>query len=377
MKTTDNLLKVPGVVYSRAGAATAWRADGTLATFAANVPRITDLGLTIEGQRTNQMLYWDPTFAQIATKGGDVTNTTEPNNAPIAGRKWIRVAGYSGAPVFAYAGCNSIPASTPFTFTCFIETPDGTSPVYGVAGNEVGTDFRLGLVQGGAPLTPEWAFTRRSGNVWEFRLTGVTPSSAPSVFCGPLRGNANQNTRPLKFSGFQLELASKASTPIITTGAAATVGADNLYLGGLANTLQDPFSVIIDTAAVAIQSGLGPAYFSVSSGSTNNRITAYRSSSGAASVTVRSESNQVGGASMPSPGSNPVKFAIAVNGAVIRWAVNGVLGTAITVTAVPIGLDRVHPLSYPTAAAPGETVARSLQVLPYALTDSELVNLTQ
>src|SRR5690606_37479988 len=79
---------VPGLTYSRTGAATAWRKDGTLAEFAPNVMRRTDAGVTIEGQRTNLMLRWDPTAALVTSKA-NCTDVAAPVAAPLAGRNWV------------------------------------------------------------------------------------------------------------------------------------------------------------------------------------------------------------------------------------------------------------------------------------------------
>lgn len=52
----DRFGALAGAGFSRAGAGTAFRTDGTLASFAADTPRITDRGLLVEEARTNLFL---------------------------------------------------------------------------------------------------------------------------------------------------------------------------------------------------------------------------------------------------------------------------------------------------------------------------------
>lgn len=154
---------LPGLTYTRTGSATAWRKDGTLAVFAPNVPRITDAGVTIEGQRTNLFARWDPTAAQVPLGGTAVncTNAASPPNAPLAGRNWIALDN-STAIAVAWSACQSVPASTVVTFSMLVETSDGSQPVWGTADTS-GVDFQVRTQNGADLLSPSAKYIRRSG----------------------------------------------------------------------------------------------------------------------------------------------------------------------------------------------------------------------
>lgn len=218
-----SLMAVPGVTYSREGTATAFRADGTLAEFAPNVPRITDKGVLIEGQRTNLFARWDPTAAQIATKN-KCADATAPAVAPLAGRNWIALDNTAGV-AYAYHPA-VVPPAQVVTASVLVETADGSQPVAGPAG--VGDFSFVVSAVGGQLSAATFSYVRKTGNVWLVSATGTTGTT--NLTAAGINRAPAQNQRPLKFSGFQLEEASTPSSPIITTGAAATRGADNLAL---------------------------------------------------------------------------------------------------------------------------------------------------
>lgn len=369
---------LPGLTYTRTGAAKAWRKDGTLAVFAPNVPRITDAGVTIEGQRTNLFARWDPTAAQVSV-GGTTVNCSDvaaPASAPLTGRNWIALDN-SVSTAVAWAACQSIPTSTIVTCSLLVETLDGSQPVFGTADTS-GVDFQVRTQNGADLFAPSAKYIRRSGNVWEVQVTGTTPASVATTQFGPRR-SASHNKRPLKFSGFQLELGTRASTPIITTGASATVGADNLYLGGLGSVLAAPFSVVADVAEAPSIPGAATSLVAVSSGSTANRLTVYRHGfTGTLRATVRanSVSAEVVGASTTTM-TGRIKIALSFDGATMRWATNGVAQPSAAMPAsFSAPLNRLDPFS----GVVGEHlsgVGRATILFPYALTDAELVELTQ
>lgn len=170
------LLDLPGVTYSRTGGATAWRADGTLAEFAANVPRITDAGITIEGQRTNLFARWDPTAAQIGTKG-NCTDVAAPAVAPLAERNWITLDN-TAATAFGYQA-PSLTASTVYTLSALVETPDGSQPIVG--GSATG-DFGFYVSGLAAAVSP--SYKKLIGNVWLASIQVTTPPDSIQALAG-------------------------------------------------------------------------------------------------------------------------------------------------------------------------------------------------
>lgn len=365
---------VPNLTYTRTGAATAWRSDGTLAEFAPNVMRRTDAGVTIEGQRTNLVARWDPTTAQLPTRVG-CADVAAPAVAPIAGRSWFSVDNTTAAG-FGYQ-IAAVSASTQYTVQCLVETPDGSQPVCNdVAGGA--TDFSL--YAGGAWLVGGVATYRRvAGNVWLVSVTGKTIAS-PNSNVGIVR-RAQQNTRPLKFSGFQLEQASTPSTPIVTAGAAATVGVDNLYLGGLAATFGAPWTVVCSAGAIPVVAGTFPTFFAPHSGTIANRVSVFRSGNdGRLYAQVRANGAQVAQVSLlaASDWTGPIKIALTFDGVTLRWATNGVAGPSTTV-GTPFSLP-LNQMSVGSSGGGGDHLyapTYSTSILPYAVTDAELVELTR
>ena len=364
MKTTNDIKSVPGFTYTRAGSATAWRKDGTLAEFAPNVPRITDRGVLIEGQRTNRMPRWDPTAAQIASKDNCV-DVAAPTVAPLAGRNWIALDN-SSAPGYLYQAV-PVAASTVFTISVFVETVDGGQPVAGI--NATSGDF--GFVLASDLVLSSAAYRRVAGNVWLVSVTATTKAITTGTNAGIVRYNG-QSTRPLKFSGFQIEQASDASSPIITTGALVTRGADNLSLAKTIAAGED-FTVVVKARFTTAEFG---RIFSWDAGSDADNIRISRRSDGTISFVAevggtQNSQNFIG----PITGPADIRYAIRRSGRALTAIVNGgPISAAInidmpTLTTIFVGRSRTAGVSF------SET--KSLTLFPYAVTDAELVEMTR
>lgn len=356
--------------YTRTGNATAWRKDGTLAEFAPNVPRITDAGVMIEGQRTNLFARWDPTAAQVVTKA-KCTDAVAPAVAPLAGRNWIALDNTVESAFCYQTGPNA--ASTTYTISVFVETADGSQPVAGTT-TTMG-DF--GFVLAGDLVLSSATYRRVAGNVWRVSVTDTTRAVTTGSGAGIVR-YTGQSIRPLKFSGFQLELGTRASTPIITTGAAATVGADNLYMGGLTDALGGDWSVVLSLPYLPQRSE--EYVFSVSAGvGTFNMISVSRFAPTTVVGSIRSGHADVGSTSAITVGGNlPVKVAARWRGGKLRFAVNGTLSTEVTPSVAPVGaLDRLAVGSGQYSSGILNGVVQSTTLFPYALTDAELVEMTR
>ncbi len=222
---------VPGLTYTRTGAATAWRKDGTLATFAPNVPRITDAGVTIEGQRTNLLL-------NSALAGGATVTGWSSWASPTHSDSPSTVLGTVRARSFSVTNSRDVITATgsevnmaPGVQYCLSVTVESISA--GIPAREIlHHGFTPSDVSLSYPVCPANPSGGAMGIVQPGRLhilvTSATGGSAKQWRIG-LGAIANV-TGTARLSLPQLEQASTPSTPIITTGAAATVGADNLAL---------------------------------------------------------------------------------------------------------------------------------------------------
>lgn len=210
----------------RSSAAMAWTQGGYLVPFATGEGRETDSGLFLGQAAQGLYTRWDPTTAQIGTTG-NCSDTTAPANAPLSGRNWIALDNTAGT-AYAYPAITSTAASTQVTCSVLCETQDGSSPVYGSLNSS--NDFRFVGAGAGALTSESVRYVRRSGNVWEVIVTGLLPAGGASTYIGLLRHTLH-NTRALKFSGFTAVTGAVEAPPIIATGSALNILADNLALG--------------------------------------------------------------------------------------------------------------------------------------------------
>lgn len=213
----EGLTALPGWSYSRAGAAWGRCADGTYASFPAHTPRRTDMGLWCEPASTNLFPRFAPSQGQLGGNG-NVTDTMPPGTTPLSGLNWLALNN-AGAAAYAYQSV-ILAAATTYTLQVWVETPDGSPPVVGA--NSSTGDFCL--LVGGAILSGAMGAEPLAGKVWRVWST-VTTGGGPSANSGLVR-YAGQTTRALKFTGFQLEAGGLATSPIVTTGAAASRAAD-------------------------------------------------------------------------------------------------------------------------------------------------------
>lgn len=355
---------VPNLTYTRTGAATAWRSDGTLVEFAPNVLRRTDAGVTIEGQRTNLMPRWDPTAAQIVRKAG-CTDADAPVVAPLAGRNWIALDNSSATAFLYQVGPDA--ASTIYTISVFVETVDGSQPVAGTTT----TSGDFGFVVAGGLVVSSATYRKVAGNIWLVSVTTTTNATPASTSAGIVRYDT-QPKRPLKFSGFQLEQASTPSSPIITTGAAATVGADNLALAKTIAAGED-FTVVESADLAASAPAVGEILFGW--GNTTNGFYVLRNSSDAVSLRVFVAGTQtiVGTATK----TGPRRLSAGVRRAGSAWSVvfDGGTISSSNIPGMPnLGIGSIGGFS---GSNPIFGPIRQTTLFPFALTDAELVELTR
>lgn len=238
----------PAFLFSRASSGTAFRTDGLLVEFGNNVPRFTDLGLWLGGQRTNLIqdartvgrTGWSNTgvTASITTGPngivGDATTLTEDANTSTHSTVFSSISYTSGlvytASVLARAGtCGTVQ----LTF------PSGAFGPTAFANFNLLTGT-LGTV--GAGCT---ASIRQFGSWYQIQVTATATTTVSTTFAIAMTNSATSprfpsylgSGRTLDLALAQMEQALFASTPIlppIGSPAITTRLADNNLLASLA-----------------------------------------------------------------------------------------------------------------------------------------------
>jgi|GEM_PF-1106809 len=364
------LADMPGITITRASTGYARTLAGTFTSFASGAARITDRGLLAEPAATNLFPRYAPTQAQLGANAG-TSNTTEPASPPISGLQWLQIG--AGGSAFAYQSA-TLTASTTYTISGLVETPDGSSPVGGP--NNASTDFSF-IGAGVSLTTGTYNYLRLSGNTWLVWHTFTTAGSISSTNNGVIR-QATQNTRILKFAGWQIETGSRVTSPIITTGASATRAADVIQITDLA--IGQEVTVAADIALTGGDSTVlsaGRFIFDLDGGTTADRIYANNVSGALGFATVVSSAST---ASVEVAGTAAVdatvKLAYRSKVNDFRMARGGTLSTLDSSGAVPSSLTRLTIGGISTGTNQLSGFIRRLVIIPAALTDAQLQALT-
>ncbi|MGV3578278.1 hypothetical protein [Brevundimonas sp.] len=212
-ETTTTFTALSGVAFARAGSATALRADGGLAVFAADTPRITDRGLCIEPAATNRCAVSNanPDAGMTGfSKGGDAASTL------------TRVSAVSA---LAAAGLDTIATSG---FLIRLNNSAGTAAatlnVSGAAGVAAAHSFSAWIGGGSGWIGRNGSNSQGFGaSAVLRRVTGLNLTTTTSTTLA-IQADAGQVIDVILP---QLEIGAPASAPIVTTGAAATRGAES------------------------------------------------------------------------------------------------------------------------------------------------------
>lgn len=359
----------PGLTFQRPTSAWAWDAAGKIVAFGSGAPRRTDLGLYVGAQAVGLFTRWDPTAAQIATKG-NCADTTEPADAPLAGRNWIALDNTS-ALAYAYPATVSIPANTQVTICILVATQDGSQPVVGAT--DFGAyDFSLRGHNGNYLSSLSARYTRRSGNVWDVTVTGTTPGTGTSVFLGIARATTN-NARPLKFSGFTAVAGPVASPPIIATGTALTVAPEVLSQALALPAAQD------FTLAMRVVLGANPvspfsqAILEWDDGSPSNRFLVHRQGNGAVEFLAVMAGVTSNRPSIAKSGPRDLSVVLRRSAGALQLAVDhGLLPTSVDVAGMP-DLTRLWLGRRREGGSNVNGLIQRSLYLPRALSDAEMI----
>ena len=338
-----NPADVPGWSFSRTGAGTALQAGGSVIQFATGVPRITNRGILVEEARTNLALQsqnvattWatgeSTATAAVAsapdgtTTAGSIVETV--NNAQHNIQQTITIA--SGSVYTISVLCKPLGTGSKRWLRLFWNSGWAALP-------NVVFDVALGTI---GAVNNATATITALANGW-YRCT-VTPSTNSNATSAVLRvgldstgtnvAYAGDGVSGLLVWGMQAELGSFATTPIITTGAAATRGAENPNVTGL--VFPDTFVAFAELSLDAVRSN--ETMFELSDGTTSNRI---RVSRGVTTGNFDFFSQASGGA-QPSqalsgsgnPAGGITRVAIRVRPTGARLAARGFIGTEVTIT---------------------------------------------
>ena len=223
-----------GWSFSRTGAGTALTSAGAVVPFASGVPRITDRGLLVEEARTNLCPHsndlTNAVWAKAASTATLVAGAPDGGNAS----RLTATGPFANAAQAAFA----VTAGQAYTFSVYAR--DVTLPSVSLVfeGGDHGGNFVTftyvfstaavsgdaggftSVVRSASPLQNGWVRLQLSFTV----PAGVT-TLRPRLWLGPY-GPADQTGLAADFGNLQLEPGSFATSPIITTGAAATRGVD-------------------------------------------------------------------------------------------------------------------------------------------------------
>ena len=349
----------PGWSFARIGAGTALTSAGVVVPFATNVPRIMDRGLLVEGARTNKCSIRNATPVTAAaniTKTGDAAAvlTLETDTAALA------AAGLSGVVGQVWRLNNTAGVATAVVAVdgATTNTNAHTCSAYVRGSGDVRVRLN-GISNTATPLTS--AYVRRT--------TTQTPPDSGNLLSIWIAAGAD-----CYFTLPQLEEGSFATSPIITTGAAGTRGADSATITGL--NIPAPYTIIVDliplqvsgmdvvNTGTSLANGVG---LYINSGVPNGvGFVREASATTATIVTANTATANV---------ATKLGGRFAVNDTNV--ALNGTVGTVDTSVAPPtITQLNLSRLAYGFQGVYASAIIQRMRILPYALSDAELQALT-
>ena len=282
-----------------AGMSYASYANGILTSFANNVPRITDLGILIEGAGQNRLLQSQNTTSTSWTKGAIISNSSMMNTsiAPDLTMTADKIVANteSGASVEHYIRqtVTGWTAGANLTFSTFVKGAEKTSirlrlldSVAPGNGFFASFDTSNGSFAGGSGVSGTTSaistITMKSlpNNWWRVSVTGVISSTATSAIADIfiMQGNTSSSTLYVGDStsgvyiwGPQIENFSFVSSYVPTTTAAVARSKESFYFNNVDVLGSGDWT--IQTSATNITSNLfgsSATLFSINDGSGNS-----------------------------------------------------------------------------------------------------------
>ena len=354
-----------GWTFSRSSQKLAASAAGVLMLFAAGLPAITDKGLLVEEQRTNKVTVnnANPVDTTGLTKAGDAASVLSVVDDVAA----LAAAGLSGI--------------------C-------TSGKVFMLDNSLGVATASVANNGGASGNVNvhaWSAYVRGSGVASFRTATGGTVIGSTFAVGASYARFDRSSAPNALSvGWNISAAAGAvvyfilpqyeegafvTSPIVTTGAAATRANDSAILVSLGAMLAGVFTVAVELSMDAID-GTERRFWVLSDGTSSNRVIHGKT------IANNMSAFSVSGGATGSPAaiSGYAGALVGVKTAVrqlltgdLRLAVNNVLSSSVA-TPPPISVDR---LLLGTSASSSQAVfIKRLRIIPGDMTDAQLQALT-
>lgn len=209
-----NLAALSGVTFARTGAGVAETAGGGLTAFASGVARVTDLGLLLETERTNRVTVHNANPAGLTgvSKSGEASATLAvvSDAAALAQAGLSSVCGSGQAFKLDNAAGSTVATAIVSAATTSTSPHAVSAYVRGAGSGRIGVQNNGGPIETFGSVYVRWRVVRNPSFVGANLFLSAQPGAV------------------LYFILPQLEAGDAASAPIVTTGAAATRGADAL-----------------------------------------------------------------------------------------------------------------------------------------------------
>jgi hypothetical protein len=364
---------IPGWSFSRTdtnGTATALDLAGNVIQFATGAPRITNRGILVEEARTNLLLN-----SAFAGGGAAPTSWTQPvatgTSAPATSTITTAATAYqqSGTAQRPYLTQQVTVAVGTYTVSVYVESVTGSVTAEQMISYGGGTATVSGVAHPACPANPSGGNTSPiNAGLLLFSIT-VTGAGTLSPRVG-LGVNAGGATGTVRFSLPQTELGAFATSPIITTGAAGTRGADAVTMGSFVFPAAHTF--VVETQAPVLQTGLFPTSFSSTGTNVGLLVTGSTNVSGA--NMGNATFNDVYGSAVSAGGTIKNAFRAETNNA--RGCLNGTL-SALDATFTPVvGSQTLNIGAANGSASYWNSYVQRIRILPTAISDAQLQALT-
>jgi hypothetical protein len=385
---------IPGWSFSRTdtnGVATALDLAGNVIQFATGVPRITNRGILVEEARTNVLLwsqefdnaYWGKTAvivtANVSVAPDGTTTADRMVEAASVGQHNI----VSGSVAFAAS-------PSPLTASVFFKRSSGSRNIALRAGGASGSAIAIFNGETGAFVssattgsnwsvsgTPAAALALGGGWFWARAVFADTEVSGSKIlyvqmYDGTTLSYSGDGSSAFDIWQADLQAGAFATSPIITTGAAGTRGAENAFVTGLAGL--PPFTFFTEGDAGA--SGF-PQYGGIDDGTSTNRVVHLRvGSANNAYVEITSGGGSTGANVGPVGvvfAGQTTKIASSVTSAGLRASRDG---SAIATAARTVNALNRLCVGNATGTLPANGYIRRIRILPTTSTDAQLQALT-